>query len=223
MSKAYSAIMAYILFFYLLSRINVYISLLYRRSGSDDYIAVEVKMLGGFILYRIKVPVIEITGQDISWFVSEVGTDREKTKTHPRREQRFIKRVIQIYIRHPKRLQKLVRSLRYYKVLYREYMNQMASGLTCEEFHWRTVVGSDDAAITAFSTGVIWAVKELVLVGIHQRISFAAKPIVQVRPAFGAAKFETELKCIFRVRLGHVINTTTRLVTINRKEAVNRV
>lgn len=223
MSKAYAAIIAYILFFYLLSRINVYVCLLYRRNGSDDHIVVEVKMLGSFILYRIKVPIIEITGQDISWFVSEVGTDKEKTKTHPKRERRFIMRAIQIYIKHPKRLQKLVRAFRHYKIVYRSYMNQMASGITCEAFHWRTTVGSEDAAVTAISAGGLWAIKELVLAAIRRRIPFAVRPIIQVRPVFGVDKFETELECIFRVRLGHVINATTRLVTINRKEAVNRV
>lgn len=223
MGKAYAAITACILFFYLLSRINVYICLIYRRNGNDDHIAVEVRMLGKLILYSIKVPVIEITSQDVTWFISEVGTDKEKTKTHPKREQRFLRRVVQLYINHPKRIRKLMRIMRYYKMLYRNYMDHIVSGVTCEVFHWRTAFGSEDAAVTALSTGILWAIKGVVLTRIRRQIPFTTRPVIQVAPAFGVSKFETELKCIFRVRLGHVINATTRLITTNRKEAVNRV
>jgi len=223
MGKAYAAITAYILFFYLLSRINVYICLIYRRNGKDDHIAVEVSMLGKLIIYSIKVPVIEITNQDVAWFISEVGTDKEKTKTHPKREQRFLRRVVKLYINHPKRIRKLMRSMRYYKTLYRKYMDHIISGVTCEVFHWRTAFGNEDAAVTALVTGFLWAIKEVALIRVKRRIPFMTRPVIQVEPAFGASKFETELKCIFRVRLGHVINATMRLITTNRKEAVNRV
>ena len=223
MNKAYAAIAAYLAFFYLLSYVNIYICLIYQRQGNDDYIAVEVRILGGLILYKMKVPVIRITEQDVSWFVSEVGTDKERAKTHPQREKRFLKRFVRFYVNHPQRLRKLLQSIRHYRRLYREYMDCLLGGTTCETFYWRTKVGNEDAAVTAVAVGMLWATKSLMLSSIRRRVIFKTHPCVEISPVYGVSKFETELKCIFRVRIGHVISATTLLVNMNRKEAVNRV
>jgi hypothetical protein len=222
MDKGYAAAMAYLFFFYLLSRINVYIFLTYQRNQADDFVAVEVKMLGDLIVYQIKIPVIEINRQDFSWFVSEVGDGREDAKTHPERERRFIRRIVRFYINHPARIRKLVRAFRYYKNLYRLVVDRLLKATSCEYFSWKTRFGDDDAAITGVAVGVGWAVKETLLVNLQRRIKFKNKPIIAVTPVFGENSFETELKCIFRVRLGNVISVSTLLFNSTRKEAVDR-
>lgn len=223
MGKTYAALMAYILFFYVLSRIHIYIFLTYRRQGKDDHIEVEVKTLGNLVMYQMKVPVIAITDQDISWFVSEVGAGKERAKTHPGREQRFVRKVLRFYGKHPRRIRNLVAMFRHYKQIYKGIMDKITSDMTCEAFYWRTRMGSEDAAVTAVFTGVLWVVKEWIIDSFRRHIPCSSRPVVSVVPVFGAAIFETELQCIFRVRLSHVISAATRLININRKEEIRRV
>ncbi|MCX7779843.1 MAG: DUF2953 domain-containing protein [Negativicutes bacterium] len=223
MDKGYAAAIAYLLIFFLFSRINIYITLHYRRNQSDDYVAVEVRLLRNLMVYQVKVPVVKFTRQDYTWLISEIRAGgREKTQTYPQREKRFVMRVLRFYIRHPRRIRKLFSTIRYYRRVLDHFMDRILQGMHCEYFEWRTRLGSEDAALTGVGIGAVWALKQLLLQHLSRRIGFDRKPLVSVTPAFGENRLDTELTCIFRLRLGNVIGASTRLLTLTRKEAVTR-
>ena len=52
---------------------------------------------------------------------------------------------------HPKRLRSVVRLVQYYARLYCRVMNKFIQSIHCEQLHWKTIYGSEDAG----QTGII--------------------------------------------------------------------
>lgn len=73
---------------------------------------------------------------------------------------------------------------------------------TCE---WVTKIGLQDASITATLTGIIWAIKSVVLGNISHSIYLKTIPTMEVYPLFNNEYFESEIHCIISFRIGHVI------------------
>lgn len=206
---------------FMLSRINLYIAINIRRCGKDDSISIRVSMLSNFVNYNIKIPVIEFTSKDgLILLESVIDTNKEKIKTHPKREKRFLKNVVKIYLTQPRRLRKLMRTIRRYSRKYRKFMTQLFVNIYCEKLYWKTTIGLEDAALTGLGSGLLWAMKGLIVAILHNRIKVACRPEINVVPVFGHNHFEIDFSCIFRIRLGNVITATVNLFNTKDKGAV---
>ncbi|HAK73284.1 MAG TPA: hypothetical protein DCP36_06250, partial [Sporomusaceae bacterium] len=127
MSNWFAIFLAGIVVAYAFSRINIHINILYRRSASDDDLWVHIYLLRRFLVYKLHVPVIEVTSNNsLPWLQSELHTPSEKVQTHPKRERRFVSRLLNIYLRHPKKWRVLMQKFRHYRNLYYTFANQMA-------------------------------------------------------------------------------------------------
>ncbi len=207
---------------FVISRISIYIHLKFLRNHDDDFIKVDVYLPHGILLYSMKVPVIEIVSRNyIPWLESEVKTKHGETKTHSRREQRFVKVFFDIYFKHPRKLQRLYKTFRYYQKLYFRFMHHIIQSICCEKFTWKTTFGFEDAADTAVLSGALWSVKALVVTFLQKRTNFTAKPIIKVQPVFGEKKLDIDFQCIFSIKLGHLINAS-KYVFFSKPKEVRR-
>ncbi|HLR34378.1 MAG TPA: DUF2953 domain-containing protein [Tissierellales bacterium] len=72
------------------------------------------------------------------------------------------------------------------------------------QFKWTTIVGFNNAATTAISTGTLWSIKYNVVA-----FFFRDKPIedffINVVPEFNKNKFNTEVICIIKTKVVHII------------------
>lgn len=75
---------------------------------------------------------------------------------------------------------------------------------TVEKINLKINVGTGDAAITAISTGALWAAVYSLL-GIVGSIVYIKKHEVEITPCYQQSIFETEGKCIFKSRPVHII------------------
>lgn len=206
---------------FVLSRINLYIAINIRRYGKDDNINIRVSMLGDFVNYNIKIPVIEFSSKDgLTLLESVIDTTKERIETHPKREKRFIKNLVKIYLTQPRRLRKLIKTARNYSRRYRKFMAQLFVNIYCEKLYWKTTFGSEDAALTGLGSGLLWSMKGLIVAILHNRIKVACRPEINVVPVFGRTHFEIDFSCIFRIRLGNVITATVSLFNTKDKGAV---
>ncbi|MBP2625608.1 MAG: hypothetical protein H6Q68_319 [Firmicutes bacterium] len=197
----------------LLFYIKVYIKLKYQRDGSNDFIEVEVYIFRRFLAYSMQVPIIEIGDiKNSYWLKSKIETGQRHDETHIKREQRFIKKTIL----HPRKLMRVVRLVRYYTRLYCHVMNKSIKSLHCEQLQWKTIYGAEDAAITGMVTGMLWAVKALMITRLENHVIVTKKPIVNVNPIFGCNSFKVDFQCIFSIRLGNVINAVRIFYNIKR-------
>jgi len=200
-------ILANIVISFLLFYSKIYIKLKYKRDGSNDYIAVDVYIFRKLLAYSMQVPMIAIGDiKNPFWLTSKIETGQSQDATHIKREQRFVKKTMKFYMLHPRRLRRVVRLVHYYTRLYCKVMENFIHSLHCEELHWKTVYGSEDAALTGIGTGMLWSVKSLLITRLKKHVIVTQKPIITVSPTFGHNRFKVDFQCIFSIRLGNVIN-----------------
>jgi len=205
---------------YLLLRINIFIEIDYRRHGKDDLAIVKVSALKNLLSYEMKLQVIELTRrQEWIWLESEIETPGGKIESKALREQRFLKKAVRILIENPRKIKRLLRLFRYYRRIYRYFMDRIIPALSCERLVWRTALGGDDAAVVGIATGAVWASKGIIVSALQRRVCFAVKPVIKVVPDFNSPNCETDFKCIFRISLGNVINTIVSTINLTRKGA----
>lgn len=196
---------------------KIYIQLKYQRDGSNDYIAVDVYSYRKLLAYSMQVPIIEMTNIKSSlWLKSQIKVGQSQDATNIKREQRFIKRTVDYYISHPKRLKHIISRVRYYTRLYCCVMNKFIKSMHCESIKWNTVYGSEDAEQTGIVTGMLWSVKELMITRLKSRVIVTKDPIINVNSLFGHNSFNVDFHCIFSIRLGNVINMVRILYNTKR-------
>lgn len=94
----------------------------------------------------------------------------------------------------------------------------------CLHLRWVTVLGLEDAAITAVATGASYALSGLALGYLQQYINFGKckKHQISILPSYDQPKLETDFYCILELKIGHIIAAGFRnyLRHFLRKEGV---
>lgn len=199
---------------WLLSQINIYIDIHFYRHKNDDYLEVRVSALRPLLVYSLKIPVIEIVRYNaLPWLTSELKVNQRGTETHIAREQRFVKKFAVIFVKNPQKFKKIMRGVKEYIQIYRNYINRLVSSIHCERLKLRAVYGFEDAAFTGLMMGVFGAARGLLLVSLHNRLQLEATPEINITPVYGQCYFEIDFRCIFRIRLGNVITATMAALT----------
>jgi len=74
---------------------------------------------------------------------------------------------------------------------------------------WRTVVGLEEAAATAWAAGLIWAIKGYLLCFLDRRYGLPRSVArVGVEPVFTGMRLDTAFDCIFKMRVGYIIRAS---------------
>ncbi len=69
----------------------------------------------------------------------------------------------------------------------------------------RVKFSTGESGLTALSAGLIWGVIGTTLGLMNTTCVFSQRPIVQITPSYGPPLLKLQLRCIFRIRLGHII------------------
>jgi hypothetical protein len=107
----------------------------------------------------------------------------------------------------------LVRAARYRR--FAGALTGSLSYLTCHMFfpvlEFRMRFGLLDAAVTGMTAGLAWAAGGCGLLWLRRRLRLArGQPVLALDPAFTANAFEARLRCIFRMRIGHIMVATAK-------------
>jgi hypothetical protein len=180
-------------------------------------------MLKHLLSYQLKVPIIQLVERDhLLWLESAMETKEQSgDKTHVKREQRFMKEAMPIYLKQPREIQRIIGLSRYYARIYRSFMNRIITAIHCEQLHWKISYGSKDAAMTGIMAGLFGSVQAMVIGRLRKRVTFISRPVVQVRPIFGKTQLEIDFGCIFSIRLGNVITAMKSIFYSKTKEVTN--
>lgn len=87
---------------------------------------------------------------------------------------------------------------------------------------WVTTLGLEDAPLTAFSVGIVWAVKYNVLGRLLSIMKGMERPAIDVRPAYQEMMFQTHITCIISFRIGKAIHTARRIAKIRKRRQVGK-
>lgn len=207
------------LLMYSLLRIRMFIEVEYQRSGKDDNLVIKLYLLRGLLFYQLKVPIMEIVyDKNMMWLETKLKAETA-AKTHTKEEMRAFKRLVLIYVKHPRKLKRMLRLIKHLTRIYRQAMDKIISNLSCEKFYWETKLGFQDAELTGICTGYLWILKNIMVVRLSHKFQFNEQPIIKVVPQFGQDAASVKFHCIFSIRVGNVINASLHFVS--HKEAVN--
>lgn len=179
----------------LFSSIKIKVKVL--KDGSCEEIVLHVYALYGVIKYRIEIPFVEIFNKAHSIAATEINSDIEVSNKEAIKDQKrkdfSWEEIESIY----NRMRDMYRK---YKIGV-QYINEK---LVMDEISWNTEVGVYDAAATAITTGVFWAVKANIIALLINKMDLK-NYYVNVYPLYGADKLNTSLDCIITLKVGYII------------------
>lgn len=76
--------------------------------------------------------------------------------------------------------------------------------IVIEKLNWKTQIGHDNYMLTGISTGIIWAVKGILVSLLSHKISLLQTQL-QVTPHYGNLVMESSLSCIAELKIVHII------------------
>ncbi len=89
-----------------------------------------------------------------------------------------------------------------------------------QEFRWHTIIGTGDAMYTALSIGSLWALKGMLISDLTFR-STSKTVIVNVQPDFDNKRIYSDLNCIFRIRIVHIMLIAIHIICFKIRRYIN--
>ena len=187
----------------------------FNRRGTDDYLKIEMRAVGGLIRYKTEVPVLELE----KFFVEPIikmEADIESVVTHPIEDKGMLVKIplaillknLPVFIR-----QGIIHTARYKIVMYRFLKN-----VRCHHLVWKTEIGLGDPAYTGIISGLLWGVKGFAFSMFRSHIGTMTKPpSFSVLPCFDSTCLKLDFRCIFDLRIGHIITAGLKFVKLRLK------
>lgn len=194
-----------ICFFIMLSPLRVEVD--FHHGKMKDQGTITFLGFWNLVRFRIKIPEIKWKGFDQGVEIETVSTIQESETTITKDK---IKRYRALSKKFIDRIDHFFRILR-----------KFLRNITCEKFHWETLVGTGNAAETGTLIGVMWGTNMTLLSLLGKGIKWKEPPVVQIYPAYAESAFEIKLHSIICFRIGHAILAITRLLLqfiTNRRE-----
>ena len=93
--------------------------------------------------------------------------------------------------------------------------------IVIQDFEWKSVVGREDAMNTALANGILWTLKGMILGSLSGKTRIN-KFVLLVKPDFSQKHLESQLHCIFRFRIVHIILITAYILMQKASQRLNR-
>lgn len=165
--------------------IPVYINITLQRKNNNDNIQFEYYILKGLIKREVEIPFIDIISKNgkLSYELEEKVKEGKQNNISENKHIVSFSRV----------LGKIQNILEYKKI-------------KIKRIEWVTMIGFENAAITAILTGGIWAIKNSIF---GLLLSIYGKEVndykLNVIPKFNNDVFETYFNCIIRLKVVYII------------------
>ncbi|MGG5254773.1 DUF2953 domain-containing protein [Neobacillus sp. SM06] len=193
----------FLLILVLFTKLTIYINY-YHRNDNDD-LKIEFRALFGLFKYKKDIPLIKVDDDSPSIIL------KGKTKMGPQESESDLqvnKITPSKVISSLKNFREILEHVIQFNVVLRKFLRKV----TIQQFHWSTVVGVGDAALTGMLTGGLWAVKGSIVGLLSRYFRLKEKPEIKILPQFQQMIIQTELSCMFQFRIGHAIIAGLKLV-----------
>ena len=171
----------------------------YRRIEEEDHIDIDFRAFHGLWHTQYQIPTLQLEWEkgpqvEVEQVVKGKGGERRATTTT---RLRYIRRgwLSRLWLRVPRLLRSLNRLKR-----------QFYRGIHCKSIKWRIEIGYKDASQTAIAAGAFWTMLGFALSRLHQQVTVEVPcPALVVVPQFKKEGFLCDIRCIFHLRIGHII------------------
>ncbi|KAB3527363.1 DUF2953 domain-containing protein [Alkaliphilus serpentinus] len=189
---------------------NLNISLLALKNGSRSEFVITLRFLWGLLKYRIEIPIVDIIKERDFEVNADVNSDIEMAK------QKIIKEGASMDLE----IHQLRKTYKKIRLIYEKYQfaySYLKNKVVVKSLSWQTEIGTEDAAVTATITGILWALKSNIVSYVF--IKRRTKNInLNVIPFYGGEKLNTALDCIIFIKIGYIIIAALKMFKIKAKE-----
>lgn len=168
------------------------------RKDENDRIEVDLRALWGWIRFRYIIPFIQFRGL-LQGTILESKTEDPKQNRTLSKKRKTVKLINGVNGRRKRK--KKAGSF----AVFSRWLVKTLKSVQCDKFEWKTEIGSKDAAVTAFATGLLWAIKSSLVGWCTAFIRFQHPPLISVSPVYNRDRFVTAGECILKIRLGNAI------------------
>jgi len=171
----------------------------YRRIEEEDHIDIHFSAFRGLWHTQYQIPTLQLEWEkgpqmQIEQVAKGKGGKRQATV---KARFRYLRRgwLYHLWLNVP-------RLLRYIKRVKKQFYR----GIHCKSINWRIEIGYQDASQTAIAAGAFWTMFGFALARLYQQVTVEAPcPALVVIPQFKKEGFLCDLRCIFQLRIGHII------------------
>ena len=183
----------------------------YKRIEEEDHIEIDFRAFHGLWHTQYKIPTLQLEWEkgpqvEIEQVAVSKGGTRQATK---KARIRYIRRgwLFRFWLNVP-------RLLRYINRVKQKFYR----GIHCKAINWRIEIGYKDAAHTAIAAGTFWTMMGFALSHLYQQVTVeVSRPVLVVIPQFKKEGFLCDIRCIFHLRIGHIIFVGLSVVRIFRQ------
>ncbi|WP_407311100.1 DUF2953 domain-containing protein [Desulfosporosinus sp. SB140] len=171
----------------------------YRRIEEEDHLEIDFRALHGIWHTQYQLPSLQLEWEkgpqlEVDQVAKGKGGVRQ-AKSNVR--LRYIRRgwLYRLWPNIPNHL----RHLTWVK-------SEFYRGIHCKEINWRIEIGYKDAAQTAIAAGAFWSMFGFALSRLYKQVIMEVnRPQLAVVPQFKKEGFLCDIRCIFQLRIGHII------------------
>lgn len=226
MGRAYLLVILAVIFLLVIFLTKITLRLSYRKQGRDDYFALAFTVWRGIIHYKLEIPAIKMHAHEKSQEKKRPGLKpfflprpayKIRTEVEGKGGRLIAEEKMKGRIPGPARLFNILSSafikiMKYYPVIL-----YLFSRVKLRRFHWWTEIGAEEPSQTGILAGTAWGLKGFVLSLVYRMFAGETSPAINVSPNFKKACFNTNLDCIFEVRIGYIIFTSFKALAVRLK------
>ncbi len=178
------------------SRIKV--TLNWSREQENDKLFADIRALFGLFRYRFQLPTLDFSRFHKGLIVKSETINKNSAQADSQDQFKI-------------NFAKIVKAYRNYKLIlestkgFREWSDRFLSHIHCTSISWKTRVGVGDAAETAISAGIVWAIKTSLLGYLLKSVQLEAQPEIAVQPMYAHSHFSSALTCTLKFQLGYAV------------------
>lgn len=180
------------------------------KQGKKEYILIEIKTFYNLLIYTKQIPFIDLIGayRDIAAMeiISKESINNKKLYTSHK------KSIINLY--EMKKIFDKYKNL-YFK--YKDPVNYISKNTSISSLLCHTEIGVEDAGQTALITGIMWSVKSSLIALLSKNYGLN-KLSIDVVPNYKHKIFKTNIDCIFKMKLGHIIVIRAKILISQIKD-----
>ncbi len=227
MGRAYLLVIIATIFLLVIFLTNITMRLRYRKQGRNDHFALDLTLWRGFIHYKLEIPVMKTQALDKQQKKKQPGLRPLLWPQPAYKIQTEIRGKGDRLIAKEKKRFQLTGVANLFNILYwailkiKKYypvVRYLLKHIKLRRFCWCTEIGMAEPSQTGILTGTAWGLKGFVFSYVYRMFTAGeANPVINVKPNFKTACFNTSLDCIFEVRFGYIIFTRLNALAIRLK------
>ncbi|WP_026690670.1 DUF2953 domain-containing protein [Alteribacter aurantiacus] len=189
-----------IFIFTLLFFSNLHVHINYFHDGDNDELKIKT-ILWKVFRYTYTIPVISVDKETPTIVMQE---EEDSSAGH---EETNEKMSIHDFVYDMRQFNEFLTHVLGFHTILRHFL----ATVSINQFSWKSVVGTSDAALTGSIGGVLWGIKGNVVGLIGNYFKVRSLPELAIQPVFNQAISRTELKCMLSFRIGNAILGTIKV------------